>query len=281
MEPEIQEEPIEQPIDELEVEKPVEEPVPDPKIEERARIQGWVPKEEFRGDKERWITAKEFTDRADTIMPILKATNKKLESQIGTLESALEEQKKITKKVVEIQGKYSKDFYDSKIEELNIQKRQAVVAGDTELYDRLEKQREGIKKPDDITIPDESKVADLPEVVKWKGENAHWYGKDPELTEFADIISDRIGKKGHSYSPYEFCEAVKEKVKTMFPDKFGVTKQSSGVDEPNTRGTDTKHKAGKSWNDLPNEAKQQCTRMLQEIPRFTKEQYIKDYFGEA
>jgi len=277
---ETPQEEIEQPIeDSLPPEEPP--PKPDPEVEKRAAMQGWVPKEDFRGDKERWIPADEFVKRADNLMPIMKGQLKKYETKIETLEKALDEQKKITKKVVEIQGKYSKDFYDSKLEEIGIQKRQAVVSGDAELYDRLTQQETKIQRPETIEVPKASEPQDVPEVARWKSENAHWYGKDPELTEYADIISDRIGKKGHSYNPYEFCEAVKEKVKVMFPDKFGGTKQSSNVDESNTRGTDTKHTKGKTYNDLPSDAKQQCMRMLKEIPGFTKEKYVKDYFEEA
>jgi len=259
------------------VEKPLET---DPKIEQRARMQGWVPKEDFRGDKDRWITADQFVERADNMMPILKSVNKKLESKLAEIETELKAQKELTKKMIKIHGKYSQETYDSKVAEIELQKEQAVADGDVDLYKNLSERQKKITAPEVVDIPDEdTKQQDHPEISRWKDENKHWYGKDAELTEYADIIANRLGAKGHSYKEYDFCEAVKSKVKTMFPDKFKNpnAKIGSGVDEADTRGSHQAKDKQKGWGDLDADAKAQCAELIATIPGYTKEKYLKDY----
>jgi len=262
----------------VEPEKPKES---DPKVIERARRQGWVPKDEFRGDDSRWITAEQFVERADNMMPILKSVNAKLEGKLEILEKELKEQKELAKKMIKIHGKYADGFYDSRLTEIKTKKIAAVKEGDIELYQALEAEEAKIEKPEPIVI-DEPAQQDHPDVARWKQDNARWYGSDPELTEYADIIADRMAKKGHSYREYEFCNAVKDKVMKMFPDKFkNPAQEHSSVDEPGTRGTDTAKGKKKGWSDLPADAKKQCTEFVATIPGYTKEKYLKDYFEEA
>jgi len=269
-------------MDDIKEEKAEEkkEVVPDPKIEQRAKLQGWTPKEDFRGDPERWITAEQFVERADTMMPIMRAQNKKYEKQLSEIQQELKDQKKLTKKMIAIHGKYSQETYDSKIAEIKIQKSQAVEDGNVELYNKLEAQEEKITAPETIKVEEEdTKQKDSPIITKWKDENSQWYGKDEELTEYADIIATKMGQKGHSYGEYEFCEAVKEKVKKMFPDKFRNpnARAGSGVDEPDTRGGEDKKNKKMSWTDLDKDAKGQCAELMATIPGYTKEKYMKDY----
>lgn len=268
----------------------IEEPEKSKEVEfeQRARIQGWVPEDEFRGDKERWITAKDFVERADHMMPILKSVNAKHERKILKLEKDLKEQKELSKKMIKIHGKYSTDLHDSRISDIKARKLAAVEAGETDLYKTLEDEESKIEKPEVIAEPEEEIIPTKtknPDVVRWEQENAHWYGEDTELTEYAEIIAEKMAKGGHSYGDdsYGFCNAVKAKVKTMFPNKFtapGAT-GGSGPDEPNTRGAEAPKTKGKTWNDLPADAKAQCANNIASIPNYTKEKYIKDYFEEA
>jgi len=264
------------------VQEDVMEDVPkvDPKIEERAKLQGWVPLDGFKGDKERWISADEFVKRADTVMPILKSQNKKLEDKLLNLSKELQEQKDLSKKMIKIHGKYTEDAYNDRINTIRRLKSDAVELGDVDKYKQLEAEESKIPIPEKIEI-DESPIQAIdPGVLKWQEENAHWYGNDKDLTEYTDIIAEKMGKSGHNFTPYQFCEEVKKRVKTMFPEKFnGAGNISSGVDEPGTRGSDTmQSKKGKTWNDLPKDAKEQCSSLMGTIQGYTKEKYLRDYF---
>jgi hypothetical protein len=261
----------------------------DPQVEERAKVQGWVPKEEFRGDPANWRPADEFVKRADEMMPIMKSVNKKLESQVGNLTKELSDTKGMIQKMVKIQSKYSDDFYDSKISDLKTQKLQAVKDGDIELYVKLENQESGLKKPENIEISktdnDSSNMNSMhPEVQRWIEENSKWFGYDKEMTDYAMFAGEQMKNENNPLAlpgqEYAFCEEVKRRVQATFPGKFKNPNQNrTDLDESNLRGGDDLNVGDKkTWNDLPTEAKQQCQKLLNEIPGYTKEKYIQDYY---
>ena len=268
-------------------------PQPDLQVMERARIQGWVPKEDFRGDQARWISADEFVKRADHMMPILKSVNKKLEGQVTDLGKKLGDTQGMIEKMVKINEKYTDDFYTSKMAEIKSQKRKAAEDGNFDLYDKLEIQETQITKPEKIEIKTPSgkeTTIDSPNpvVAEWVDKNKSWWGVDVELTNYAQFLGDQMAKnKDPDATPgreYEFCQKIEKQLKTTFPTKFSnPNRNRSDVDESNLRGgdlpPDTSGKKG--WNDLPADAKQHCNKLLMEIPGYTKEKYLKDYFEGA
>ena len=268
-----------------------QEPEVDPEIERRARLQGWVPKKEFKGDPLNWRPASEFVKRADEMMPILKSVNKKLEGQIEELTTKLTETQKTMERMVKIQTKYSDDFYGTKISDIKAQKLKAVQDGDIETYKRLDEQESKISKPEPIEIketPDQTTIDGVhPDVKRWMDENRSWFGKDAEMTDYATFIGEQLKNAKHYLATpgneYAFCEEVKQRVQNVFPSKFhNPNQQRSDIDEPNIRGGDINVDSNKKgWNDLPAEAKTQCMRLIGEVPGYTKERYIRDYFEGA
>lgn len=265
-------------------------PAVDPQLESRARIQGWVPKEEWRGDPSIWRPADEFVKRADEMMPILKSVNQKLESKVQDLTGRLEQTKAMIDKMVKIQSRYSEDFYDTKLAEIRSKKLEAVQAGDTERYVQLEQQESKISRPEKIEpMPpaNENHVESLhPEVQRWIGENNTWFGKDKEMTDYAVFVGEQLKNSGDPLAlpgnEYAFCQRVKERVQSTFVSKFqNPNNFRSSVDDSNLRGgasPDVSGNGGKDWNHLPPEAKAQCMKFMAEIPGFTKEKYIRDYY---
>jgi hypothetical protein len=264
-----------------------ETPKIDPKVEERAKIQGWVPKEDFRGDEARWISAEEFVKRADHMMPILKSVNRKLETQVSETNRKLAETQKLIEKMVTINTKYIDDSYDSKVAEIRSQKRKAVEDGNTTLYDDLDRREATIKKPEKIDVP--AAVANAtdtvhPEMQRFEEDNKTWFGVDQEMTEYAYFVGEQLkNRKSPLALPgkeKEFFDEVSKRIKTTFATKFSnPNRNRTEVDESGLRGSDMGGGNGKKgWNDLPDEAKRQCNKLMAEIKDFKKEQYIKDYF---
>ena len=266
-------------------------PSPDPQVIERARLQGWIPKEDFKGDEGRWIPADEFVKRADHMMPILKSVNKKLEGKLTEAEKRLQEIQGTMEKMVKVQSKVAEDFYTAKVSELKAEKRKAVEAGDVETYQQLEERESKIAKPEPILIEKQEVQPDAPtvhpEVSRWIGENSKWFGTDEELTSYAMFVGEQLKNKNDPLAlpgnEYKFCEKVKNQVQRTFPQKFqNPNQQRTDMDESATRGSEQQADSEKKgWNNLPPEAKSQCAKLMQDIPGYTKEKYLNDYFEEA
>jgi hypothetical protein len=268
-------------------EQVIEQPKVDPQVEERAKIQGWVPKEEFRGDPTRWIPATDFVKRADEMMPILKSVNKKLETQVSELGKKLTDTRGMIEKMVKINEKYTDDFYQSRIVDIEKQKRKAAEDGNFDLYDRLEIQKTQIAKPEKIEVvpPSENHVdGPNPVVAAWVESNQSWWGVDVEMTNYAQYLGEQMAKNKDPLAvpgkEYDFCQKIERQLKKTFPTRFANPNQNRmDVDESRIRGGDNVDTKGKkSWNDLPQDAKAQCNKLLVEIPGYTKEKYLKDYF---
>ena len=251
--------------------------------EQKAKDSGWVPKEDFRGDPKLWRPASEWNERAETLMPIMKATNKRLEETVSSQTKELSEMKDMVGRMVKVQEKHSGDLYDGRITDLETQKRKAVEDGDTALYDRLVEQGSAIVKPELVKVEESTETA--PPGMDWMQENAPWFGTDPEMTDAAVFIGEQMAArqdplaiKGNEVA---MAQEVKRRVQALYPDKFKNPNQNrgDGMDEPNVRGGDDfiQNDGDKGWNDLPETAKQHCASMIKSIPGFTKEKYVEDY----
>jgi hypothetical protein len=275
--------------------KPVTDEL-DPEVVKRAKLQGWVPKSEFRGDEARWIPADQFVQRADEMMPILKGVNKKLEAQVTDLSEKLSDQSAMIDRMLKIQTKYTGDFYDSRIKDIKSRKEQAVRDGDTELFKTLEAEEATLEKPEVIEVEASDGTSTPateihPEVQRWMDENEAWYGIDPEMTSYASFIGEQMKRNQSPLAlpgnEYKFCEAVKERVKATFPQKFSNPSQANAeIDESGLRGGDIEiSNQKKTWNDLPQAAQQQGLRLIADMKdqglEYTKERYVREYFEEG
>uniref|UniRef100_A0A6M3IP27 Uncharacterized protein n=1 Tax=viral metagenome TaxID=1070528 RepID=A0A6M3IP27_9ZZZZ len=256
-------------------------------VENRAKIQGWVPKEEFRGDQGKWIAADEFVKRADHMMPILKSVNKKLETQVSTLNQKLSETQGMVEKMVKINTKYIDDSYDTQVSQLKMQKRKAAEEQNWELYDKLEIQEAKLSKPEKLEVKTPAPQPQNQSILDdWMDKNKSWFNVDKEMTDYAVFVGEQLK---NSQSPIAlpgqeaaFCAEVERRIKTTFPSKFSnPNRQRSELDESGLRGGESFSNGKKGWNDLPDEARRQCNKLMAQIPGYKKENYIKEYFEGA
>lgn len=121
----------------------------------KARSMGWAPKEKWRGDPEQWVDADEFLRRGEQIMPVLRASNRKLEEQNAALAAQLNELRGSMNAFVEVQRDILKQRLDAERAELRKKLREARDAGEDDQVDAIEesldenreKQRELEAKP--------------------------------------------------------------------------------------------------------------------------------------
>ena len=77
----------------------------------------------------------------------------------------------------------------------------------------------------------------------------------------------------------EFLNEVTTRVKRMYPEKFNNVNRTKPSPVEGNSPAGVGKKGGKSFNDLPAEAKEACLK-FEKTKLLTREQYVKEYFGE-
>lgn len=250
----------------------------DPQAVDRARLTGWAPKEEFRGDPEKWVPAEEWNRRTDEIMPILKSTNQKLESELTSTKTELQNLKKVVKQMADVNNKVSEKEYQRALETIRKEQRAAVENSDGEKWEELEKQKDTLEKPQGFEIPETQSPEDdvQKKQAEWMDKNTWCSPENPEMYGYAQYVANTLVSKDGE-PKIEHLDEIEKQVKEKFPDKFSNKRREN----PSVDSGDTPpEKAGKKngYDALPKEAKEQCDKLVKEIPGYTKEQYVQDYF---
>ena len=256
-------------------------------VEERAKTMGWVPQDDFKGDPEKWTSAEDYVDKADHIMPIMRAQNKKYEEELKAksigwkkTEEELSGLKKTVEKMVRVNTKVSEREYERALETIRNEQAKAIDDNDGDKFKELETQKDTLEqnKPEKVEV-----VADAanenPEFTKWVEQNA-WYNEDAELRNYSDYMASVVSQQNPQLEGEALFDSVKERVKATFPDKFENPnrKLASDVDAGTNQGGSGEIKE-KSYRDLPADAKAACDGFV-ESGVMTREEYAKDYFEE-
>lgn len=240
----------EQVIEEVDEEVEKEDEAKPDLIESRAKLMGHSSKEEWRGSPDDWVDAKTFLDRADSAMPILRERNKKLEREFNELK--------------ERQNKLIKSMFDKEGRELKAQQKAAVKDGDTEAFEAAEKALADIDKQRDEAQPQK----DDPVLTQWKEDNP-WYSSDFEKHDYANRYAEFLA--GTGLSGKELLDKVAAEVKTKFG-KNARREKPSDADG----GTPPQKRGGKTYEDLPADAKAVCDKHVKR-GEMTKAEYVANY----
>lgn len=277
-------------------------------IEERARRMGWLPLEEFPGNPDRWVDAETYVRNAETQLPILKGT-------LGVMERKMAEQERLLKEQAERIARMQADFrefveftrkseeraYKRALEELKDRQRKAVEEQDLETFDQVSKEiDELISSHPALTgkpLPEPAKQQEAAsgwfsqEVVDaWKAANP-WYTDNPKMAVYARQVDMWLADVKPHLSQRERLEEITRYVKAEFPEYWSNPRRSAppAVEGAEHSGRPTR-KVGKTYEDLPPEAKAMCDRFCGKdgkgktgtIPGYTREDYVRDFFsGEA
>lgn len=243
-------------------------------IEEKARKMGHVPKEQFKGDPDKWVDAQTFVERGENYVPILKSKIVRQDKKIEALEQTLKEFSDYHTKVE--QRAYQRAFKDLKAQQI-----QAVADGDREAFVEIDNQIAELQETAAATaIPKVKQVQEDqpdPAFEPWLAQNK-WYEKDQEMSELADFHGEWLKKRNPKIPYEELLEKVTEKVKKEFPSKFINPKRNAAPSVESSQSGNKK--GGKTFSDLPKEAREAFARFEKHGVKITKEQYVADYFEE-
>lgn len=254
--------------------------------EERAKLMGWVPKEEFKGDSEKWIEAEAFVGRADNVMPIMKENLTRMEqkfddyiksskTEIGNLTEQLQRMAELSKTAAD-------RAYKKAVNDLKNQQKDAVKEGDVERFDAIEKQIDNLQDGFQENKPSQktTNAEEHPDFAPWKKTN-FWYGQDKELTAYANGVGQIIANEMPAIDGKEFYDEITKRVKESFPHKFNNPNREKADVVEGSGGEKASGKKGKTYSDLPPEAKAACDNFVRDGLFKDRQEYVKDYFVEA
>lgn len=252
--------------------------------EGEARKFGWVPQEDFKGNPDEWRDADEFLKRGREINGFLRKDLDKLRSQNGSLEAQLGEMKSTLQEFKKYHEQTEERAMKRALEELKLQKKQAIADGDGEKVVEIEDQIDEIRDAQTKATKNSPETPQKPQTdaeqqrvfQEWNQENS-WFGKDRVATALANDLALDVRREFPNLQGYEFLEKVKEAVKKELPEAFeNKTRRSSAVDSSGSTRPSSKKK---SYADLPADAKAACDKYVKQ-GLLKQEDYVRDYFAD-
>lgn len=259
-------------------------------VEQEATALGWAPKESFRGDPEKWVDAETYLERGRTVMPILKATNAKLEGRVRQQESAIADltaqvkaSQESMRALQETQVEVTKLAVKRKMVELKEKLRAARESDDVdaemELLDEMQEVREQEKAQPEPKkeAPPPTAQALSPAVKDWMAKNP-WFGVDERKTKTAMGLAQvlRADPENEGLSEAEFYEKVSE----AMAERLGGPPRSKVAEGHGPSGGGGK--GVRTYADLPPDAKEVCDRqgkrLVGEGKRFATEAEWRKYY---
>jgi len=246
--------------------------------EARARRLGWVPKEEFKGDPEKHRSAEEFLDRGEKMLPLLQRDNNRLHEKFGVVERELKETRETLKQFSEFATKAEERAYKKAKAELEAKLDTAIETADVSTARQTRREIEQLEAPvAPKVVTNEAPPLD-PVIQTWISEN-EWFNKSQSLRAYSTEVFGDLERMYPGKSKSELLAETKQKTMERFPDKFGINTRRDEAGAVAAPGgvAQPPRKRGKTYDDLPPEAKKACDKFVKNIKGYTKEQYVKDY----
>jgi len=270
----------------------------DTELETRARRNGWRPQDEYRGPEDDWLPAEDFIKKVEEEVPVLRERNRFLSDQLGKQESQLNEQGVKIDEMSSVLTEFNEHnkrsderaYARAKID-LEAQMATAVEEADTDKYNSAKGQLDQL---------DEGRLGDNKDAGGAGGDEGKGQAKPPPLTAGEQAFIDdnqhiwrhrgaknemitRYGEnRNNGMSETAGLKEAKEWTEDQYkPEALGIKKPESRRGDPpavgKPSGKSRKAAPKRSFDDLPQEAKDICERFERLIPNYKRDQYVKDY----
>lgn len=212
----------------------------DPEVETRARDLGWHPFAEYNGPPGKWVDAKTFIERGETILPIVRAQNHRLEEKVKQqgaiildLRKTAQEQVEILQEMRDKARNADERGYQRALKDLNEKRQAAVVAGDPvafsqieEQIDELEETRTELKVPAKTAPNNPAPPTMDPAIAAFAAANSTWWNVDPFLSQAMVAEHQRVMLREPNATLARQLDKALANLKSEFPDRF------DGADDP-------------------------------------------------
>ncbi|MBU8921275.1 MAG: hypothetical protein KOO63_05600 [Bacteroidales bacterium] len=150
-------------------------------VEKLASDAGWVPEDQWKGDAGKHKPAAEYMRDSKKVINNQKVANRSLEGQLSKLN------KKFDSMELRHQQETMAEITALK-DRLKEQQRTAVEDGDTDKYDQISKELDGLeeKHREVAKTAEGSGGTESPVFLGWHENNKDWYETNPEMTAEAD-----------------------------------------------------------------------------------------------
>lgn len=251
-----------------------------PSVEDRALMMGWTPKDQFKGDPEKWVDAETFVKRGEEFLPFLKANNRRLEQALERESAKRASLEKAVSKAIEHVSKAEAKAYERAMRDIQARLDEAAAAGDvqgvreaTDELVELAAEAKAEAKPAKDAAPEPN-----PDFEAWREEN-EWYGRDKALSAAFDALCKEVYEEGYTKPKAGLKEAM-SRLKDEFPHKFTKPENPNRRQPAAVEGSgSTIRPRGKTYGDLPPEAKAMCDELCRDIKGFTREKYVREFFA--
>jgi hypothetical protein len=242
---------------------------------DKAQLQGWTDKDAWEAagkDPDKWVDAETFLKRGESMAPVLKRELDKANRQISKLEETVKRLDAYSSKAEQRAYQRAKADFEAQLEA-------AAEAGDVEGVKAATRGMIDLEKeaqPDPKGGPTE----DFQEAfADWHKENP-WFrteGSDKGDTVMTSAAVTLYGEQPQSLPEPEKLKRVGEAIRKRFPQEFENPRrrEAAAVEGGNT----ARRTSGKSYSDLPADGKAECDFFVKNVKGFTRERYVKDYFG--
>ena len=222
--------------------------------EAEARERGWRPLEEFKGDPASFVDAKTYVERAETVLPLVKAENARLKRDLSELKRQFRQM-----------SKHMTGAEERIRSELLAGMEKAVEAGDLTKFRELKKQEEGLDKPGGSGKYTEQDLIDAYDQLR---DDNPWYDRAAlagasDAERDARVYFDRTLerklkgiKPGEEPPPDELLSEVMAGVREKHPAVFSkAAPRQKPASDVAAGGVPGRRGNARTWDNLPPEVK--------------------------
>lgn len=256
-------------------------------VEETARSMGWRPKEQWKGEPDKFVDAEAFVRNGENFIPILRKRvstaeerNQSLMGEVQGLKKTTQELQEALKTQAEYNAQIAKREAQLESRRLRAELIEARKEGDTtrelELEEQLEEHKEAIKaKPATTEKPTEAPAkaatdgvpdpTQAPEFQQFLADNP-WFQSDPVMRAASVALGTHLAQTDPEFRGLTAArryEVIAEQIKERFGETEAAPrkqngKYDSGGGSPREGRRSGNSGNGKSYNDLPADAKAAC-----------------------
>lgn len=240
---------------------------------------GWAPKDKWRGDPEKWVDADVFLERGMGIHHV-KGENQQLKSKVDVLSGQLNEMtgalRAATAAIAALEESRDEDVKEQ-VEAARKRLKEELAAasreGDHDAVAELTVKLTDLAQADDDAKHREGKPKNQPTAPQVHPEVKTWFEQHPEFTRdkrrtaLGRVAAEELRAEGETAVGAAFMDLVAARVDEVLG-KPASERKPSKAESGNGGGTRSGGgggSSGKTYSDLPKEAKEACDRMAKRL----------------